>query len=48
MAKQREDYVAYSDHLQAWLRGDDTPEALAAGIAIATLLDVARQKIVKE
>lgn len=48
MSAQREEMISYADGLQSWLRGEDTPEALAAGISVAILLDCARQKIVKE
>jgi hypothetical protein len=39
---------AFASSLQEWFRGEDSCEAHAAGIAVATLLECARQMIVKE
>ena len=36
-----------ADNLQAWLRGDDTIEAHAAGSTVASLVEVARQILIK-
>ncbi len=46
-AVQRENMLEFSDGLQAWLRGEETPESMAAGVSVAILLECARQILVK-
>lgn len=40
--------IVLADNLQAWLRGEDTEAALAGGVLVASLLECARQRLVKE
>jgi hypothetical protein len=43
--RQRADDITYAEHLAAFLRGEDTPEAIAGGIELVPLVRAARKHL---